>query len=77
VAASVGSPSAKRVNVSIRGDHESRTRRHRKAVAPTVVRSPRFSLKGGRALNLFVQDMPRLSIDIDIDIDIDIVAIIC
>jgi predicted nucleotidyltransferase component of viral defense system len=36
------------------------------AIAPTVFRSPRFALKGGTALNLFVQDMPRLSVDIDV-----------
>jgi hypothetical protein len=36
------------------------------SVAPAVFRSPRFALKGGTALNLFVQDMPRLSIDIDV-----------
>ena len=36
------------------------------AVAPAVFRSPRFALKGGTALNLFVHDMPRLSIDIDV-----------
>jgi len=36
------------------------------AVAPTVFRPPRFALKGGTALNLFVQDMPRLSVDIDV-----------
>lgn len=36
------------------------------AVAPAVFRSPRFALKGGTALNLIVQDMPRLSIDIDV-----------
>jgi hypothetical protein len=36
------------------------------AVAPAVFRPPRFALKGGTALNLFVQDMPRLSIDIDV-----------
>src|SRR5580692_8901487 len=35
-------------------------------VAPAVFRPPRFALKGGTALNLFVQDMPRLSIDIDV-----------
>lgn len=34
--------------------------------APHVFRSPRFALKGGTALNLFVQDMPRLSVDIDV-----------
>src|ERR1700730_15648250 len=36
------------------------------AVAPAVFRPLRFALKGGTALNLFVQDMPRLSIDIDV-----------
>jgi hypothetical protein len=36
------------------------------AIAPAVFRSPRFALKGGTALNLFVQDMPRLSVDIDV-----------
>jgi hypothetical protein len=36
------------------------------AVAPAVFRRPRFALKGGTALNLFVQDMPRLSVDIDV-----------
>src|SRR5882762_8830964 len=36
------------------------------AVAPAVFRPPRFAMKGGTALNLFVQDMPRLSIDIDV-----------
>jgi len=35
-------------------------------VAPVVFRPPRFALKGGTALNLFVQDMPRLSVDIDV-----------
>ena len=36
------------------------------AIAPTVFASGRFAMKGGTALNLFVQDMPRLSIDIDV-----------
>jgi hypothetical protein len=36
------------------------------AVAPAVLRSPRVALTAGTALNLFVQDMPRLSIDIDV-----------
>lgn len=36
------------------------------AIAPTVFASSRFAMKGGTALNLFVQDMPRLSIDIDV-----------
>ena len=34
--------------------------------APHVFRSNRFALKGGTALNLFVMDMPRLSVDIDV-----------
>jgi len=36
------------------------------AAAPAVIRSPRFALKGGTALNLFAHDMPRLSVDIDV-----------
>lgn len=36
------------------------------AVAPAVLQSPRFAMKGGTALNLFLQDMPRLSADIDV-----------
>ena len=35
-------------------------------IAPTVFDTPRFAMKGGTALNLFVQDMPRLSVDIDV-----------
>ena len=34
--------------------------------APVVFESTRFAMKGGTALNLFVQDMPRLSVDIDV-----------
>lgn len=34
--------------------------------APHVFRSARFALKGGTALNLFVRNMPRLSVDIDV-----------
>ena len=36
------------------------------AITPTVFASGRFAMKGGTALNLFVQDMPRRSIDIDV-----------
>lgn len=36
------------------------------AVAPQVFASGRLALKGGTALNLFIQDMPRLSVDIDV-----------
>jgi len=35
-------------------------------VAPDVFSSGRFAMKGGTAINLFVQDMPRLSVDIDV-----------
>jgi predicted nucleotidyltransferase component of viral defense system len=35
-------------------------------IAPEVFRSHRFAMKGGTALNLFVQDLPRLSVDIDV-----------
>jgi len=35
-------------------------------VAPAVFRSPTFALKGGTAINLFVRDMPRLSVDLDL-----------
>lgn len=35
-------------------------------IAPTIFKSPSFAMKGGTALNLFVQDMPRLSVDIDV-----------
>lgn len=35
-------------------------------IAPVVFQTPLFAMKGGTALNLFVQDMPRLSVDIDV-----------
>lgn len=35
-------------------------------VAPEVFRGDVFAMKGGTALNLFVHDMPRLSVDIDL-----------
>lgn len=35
-------------------------------VLPHVARQRCFALKGGTALNLFVRDMPRLSVDIDL-----------
>jgi len=34
--------------------------------APHVFRAPDFAMKGGTVLNLFLHDMPRLSVDIDI-----------
>jgi hypothetical protein len=35
-------------------------------IAPAVFQTSRFAMKGGTALNLFVQDLPRLSVDIDV-----------
>jgi hypothetical protein len=35
-------------------------------VAPDVFREGIFALKGGTALNLFLRDMPRLSVDLDL-----------
>jgi predicted nucleotidyltransferase component of viral defense system len=35
-------------------------------VAPLVLVGDRFALKGGTAINLFVRDMPRLSVDLDL-----------
>ncbi len=34
--------------------------------SPVVFQQPQFAMKGGTALNLFVQDLPRLSVDIDV-----------
>jgi hypothetical protein len=34
--------------------------------APAIFRAPFFAMKGGTAINLFVQEMPRLSVDIDV-----------
>src|SRR3546814_9600006 len=36
------------------------------AVAPDVLANDIFAMKGGTAINLFVRDMPRLSVDIDV-----------
>ena len=35
-------------------------------VAPLVFADNLFALKGGTAINLFVRDMPRLSVDLDL-----------
>ena len=35
-------------------------------VAPLVFTDDTFALKGGTAINLFVRDMPRLSVDLDL-----------
>ena len=35
-------------------------------IAPLVFAENIFALKGGTAINLFVRDMPRLSVDLDL-----------
>lgn len=35
-------------------------------VLPLVLADERFAMKGGTAINLFIRDMPRLSVDIDL-----------
>jgi predicted nucleotidyltransferase component of viral defense system len=35
-------------------------------VAPLVFTDNTFALKGGTAINLFMRDMPRLSVDLDL-----------
>jgi len=35
-------------------------------VAPFVFVDDRLALKGGTAINLFIRDMPRLSVDLDL-----------
>lgn len=35
-------------------------------VLPFVAEEKDFALKGGTAINLFIRDMPRLSVDIDL-----------
>ena len=35
-------------------------------IAPVVFAAPYFAIKGGTALNLFLHDLPRLSLDIDV-----------
>jgi predicted nucleotidyltransferase component of viral defense system len=36
------------------------------SVLPHIAKEPCFALKGGTAINLFVRNMPRLSVDIDL-----------
>lgn len=36
------------------------------SVLPLVAEERCFALKGGTAINLFVRDLPRLSVDIDL-----------
>ncbi len=35
-------------------------------IAPDIFRSRLFALKGGTAINLFLREMPRLSVDLDL-----------
>lgn len=35
-------------------------------IAPIIFDTPLFAMKGGTALNLLLQEMPRLSVDIDV-----------
>ena len=35
-------------------------------IVPLVAAEPAFALKGGTAINLFLRDMPRVSVDIDL-----------
>jgi len=35
-------------------------------ILPYVAKEEIFALKGGTAINLFVRDMPRLSVDLDL-----------
>ena len=35
-------------------------------VLPSVAKCPDFALKGGTAINFFLRDMPRLSVDVDL-----------
>jgi len=34
--------------------------------APAIFEAPHFAMKGGTAINLFIEEMPRLSVDIDV-----------
>ena len=43
-----------------------RTARLLTQVAPLVFEDETFALKGGTAINLFMRDMPRLSVDLDL-----------
>ena len=35
-------------------------------ILPLIYKEQEFALKGGTAINFFVQDLPRLSVDIDL-----------
>jgi hypothetical protein len=42
------------------------TARSMTQAAPLVFAGDMFALKGGTAINLFIHDMPRLSVDLDL-----------
>lgn len=46
--------------------HYAETVRLLLGVVPVVFANDVFAMKGGTAINLFMQDMPRLSVDIDV-----------
>ena len=48
------------------GEVYQRQIRLRMKVIPHVSEEACFALKGGTAINLFIRDMPRLSVDIDL-----------
>ena len=35
-------------------------------IIPFIAEEPQFALKGGTAINLFIRNLPRLSVDIDL-----------
>lgn len=47
-------------------EHYAQTVRLLLTAAPAVFDNTIFAMKGGTAINLFIQDMPRLSVDIDV-----------
>lgn len=48
------------------GDAYTRQVRLLVRILPLIMEEERFALKGGTAINLFVRDLPRLSVDIDL-----------
>jgi len=46
-------------------------------VLPVLNEFTCFALKGGTAINLFIQDMPRLSVDIDLTYFATLQPLIC
>jgi len=48
------------------GDGYTRQVRLLVRILPLVMAEERFALKGGTGINLFIRDLPRLSVDIDL-----------